>query len=141
MVQSVEARAKALKDDRKRLSRAERCAVSAELVESSRQTSLQATLLCECHALRKICFGPRDHLELWKASLLIGSTNALVSQCTLHVCFRVTPHDRTEVCQRGWHRLCWDASERRGHVRTWRGPNTHRRSIEGDDKIVTSTIA
>ena len=62
MVQSVEARAKAVKYNRKRLRRAERCAAAAAaLVERSRQTSLHATLLCECYILRIIGFGPRDH--------------------------------------------------------------------------------
>ena len=55
--QAVEARAKALKYDRKWLRRTERCtAAAAELVERSRHTGLQATLLCKCHTLRKMGF-------------------------------------------------------------------------------------
>ena len=67
--------------DRKWLRRAERC----------------ATLLCKCHTLRKIRFGPRDRLGTLGGISSHWKRNALVSRCTWHVCFRVTPgHDRTE---------------------------------------------
>ena len=86
MGQSVEARAKALKYDRKWLRRAERCAAAAaELVERSRQTSLQATLA----PFGKLVFCPRDHLGTLGGVSSHWKHNALVSRCTWYACFRV----------------------------------------------------